>query len=112
MGTNEAERLAVGEDPVERMLPVADQLGDILQKPRQGDIKGVTADFGSDLEAEGLPEVSQQEHNRDLLQDEGLTAPPMVQAEQVFEGQESQFDIPPAGVQAGNLLHRESAGTD
>jgi hypothetical protein len=93
MGTNEAEWLAIGEEPVEGGLPLADQLGDILYQQRQGDVKGVAAGLGGDLEAEGLPEVGQQEHDGDLLQDEReLTAPPVVQAEQVFEGQESQFN--------------------
>lgn len=44
--TKEAERLAVGEHPVERVVPLAEQLGDILQKPRQGDVNGVTAGLG------------------------------------------------------------------
>ena len=92
-GTQEALGVAVDQDPVQRMLARAQQVRQVLHQQGQRHVKGVTVSLMSDMQTQGLQHLSQDESDTELLEDQReLAAPPTVQAQEVFEGQEGQFN--------------------
>lgn len=98
--------LAAGEYPLDRVEPGTQQGGQVLDEQGQRDVKGVAVGLRRDVQAQRLHHLGEKEDGGDLLQDEGaLTAPPVMQAEEFFDGQEREFKIPALGVQARDIDH-------
>ncbi len=112
-GAQEVLLLTIGEHPGDRVEPGAQQVGQVLDEQGQGHVKGVTARLRSDMQAQGLHQLRKPQDDRNLLQDEGtLTAPPVPQAEELFDRQEGQFNVEASGVQPGDIAHRQLEGVE
>jgi hypothetical protein len=67
--------------------------------------------LGSDLQVEGMQQLSQDERSHQLLKHQQRgRSPPQVQPQLAFEQFEGQLDIPAAGVQARDVEHGEQGG--
>ena len=105
---NEAEVLAVGEHPVDRVLALTNEMGHRLNKQGQGNIEEVNVGLCRDFNAHGLQELRDDKHHPHLLHDQQpLATPPVMQPQQLFEGQKGQFNIPSSGVERCDIDQRE-----
>ena len=85
----------------------------MLDQQGQRDLKGVAACLRSEMEAQRLHELGQDEHDGDLLSDEGpVAAPPVMQPEEGVDGQKRPFDLPASRVQAGDLAQGQLEGIE
>jgi hypothetical protein len=77
------------------------------------DVPDVDLSLHGHLKLDGMQDLSQDQHDPELLQDQGgMSTPPQADAQGAFEQFDGQFDIPTSGVELGNLLHAELAGIE
>src|SRR6266849_3263963 len=77
-----------------------------LNQQMHRDIKGLNIGLPSDLQAQSLQDLSQNESQPQLDEDYLLFgSPPQGDAHFPFEGQECQFDVPSTCVKLGDLQH-------
>src|ERR1700724_2110513 len=77
-----------------------------LNQQMHRDVKRLHASLPGNLQAQGLQNLSQDESQPQLDQDDFLFgSPPQGDADLAFEGQEGQFDVPSTCVKLGNLQH-------
>ncbi len=103
-----AKRFAMGEHPEHRVLALLQELWQRLDQQGQGDLEGIHVGLDSHVHAQGLHELSDHEHHQDVLLDEdGVTAPPVMPSQWLFEGQKSEFHVPMTGIQPSDVGHGE-----
>src|SRR5258708_19649964 len=101
-GTNESqESAALDEERDKRSAGGGRGMRQQLDQDGQRDLEGVDLGLGSDLQVQGMQQLSQDERSQELLEHQHRgRSPPQVQPQLAFEQFEGEFDIPSAGGQA------------
>ena len=103
-GTNESQDVSTLHEQRHEWLGGGRRMGQELDQDGKRDLERVDLGLGGDLELQGMQDMSQDKSSHQLLQHQYWGGcPPQVQSQFAFEQFESEFDIPSACVQTGDV---------
>src|SRR5579884_109473 len=107
-GTDKAEEARVLQEGRDRIETAGRVLRQVLDHQGERDLKGIDTGPTGDLQTERLEDLGDDQDGVDLLLDhDRLPAPEQMQSEMRLDQIDRQLEVPPPGIELGDLADRE-----